>query len=217
MVLSQRKLLVIEITYRYHTFRAIFVDVCQKMYFSFGIDVQTQSHTSVDLSFICMRYGHLYGNAQWPCSSLPLSSVSRLHTVETNQWTSTEGAQIRLFKWIGHYTGDAWGYQGKKIQSHAISQHSCIPAIISSTFVLPCLLEFIFSHLKKLANHLGEKINPAPKSFPWKSLWLQFSNHWSDPTCEWVWHCEQKYMGKGNKSKGEGQKQKKAAWVEVKV
>lgn len=99
------------------------------MYFSFRIHVQTQTHTSVDLSFLCMRYGHLYGNAQWPFSSLAFSSLSHLCTVETKQRASTEGAQIRLFKWIGHYTGDAWGYRQKNtitwyLPAFLLSNHS---------------------------------------------------------------------------------------------
>lgn len=151
------------------------------MYFSFRIHVQTQTHTSVDLSFLRMRYGHLYGNAQWPFSSLAFSSLSHLCTVETKQRASTEGAQIRLFKWIGHYTGDAWGYR----QKNTITWY--LPAFLLSnhSFHLCSTLSAGIHFLRPQSWQITGGGDPAPKSFPWKSLWLQFSNHWSDPTCEW--------------------------------
>lgn len=105
-------------------------------------------------------------------------SLSLPHTMwKLKQRASTGGGQIRLFKWIGHYSGAAWGYRWE--YNHAISssiaaQQSSLPSLFSS-----CLLESIFSHLKATASPLGSKkkkggkIYPVPKSFPWKSLWLQ--------------------------------------------
>lgn len=182
------------------------------MYFSFRIHVQTQTHTSVDLSFLRMRYGHLYGNAQWPFSSLAFSSLSHLCTVETKQRASTEGAQIRLFKWIGHYTGDAWGYR----QKNTITWY--LPAFLLSnhSFHLCSTLSAGIHFLRPQSWQITGGGGSCPKIISMEITLVTVFKPLVRPHL-WVriWHCEPKYMSKGNKSKGEGQKQK-AVWVAVK-
>lgn len=130
-------------------------------------------------------------------------SLSCLCMLKTNRWASTEGLKIRLFKWIGHYTGDAWGYR----QKNTITWY--LPALLLSNHPFSLCstpsagIHFLPPQSWQITR--GKKINKksTPKWFPWKSLWLQFLNQWLDPTCEWA----SGIVSKGNKRKGEGQKQ----------
>lgn len=193
--------MLIEMTYSDHTFTAVFVYAVKRC---ISLSEFMYRHTLIP---VLISHLFVWDTVIYMVMLNDPSHLLRFHLscfcmVETNQWASAEGAQIRLFKWIGHYTGDAWGYR----QKNAITWY--LPAFLFSNHPF-CFYSTLSAGIHFLPPQSWQITRGKSKSCPGIiSMEIALVTVFK-PLVEphlWVsvWHCEPKYMSKGNKSEGEG-------------